>query len=348
MESNHDSHISKKRKTCTDSGDYSEATETQTINLKHDTDMWFNDGSVVLQAGLFQFRVHKAVLGRSSSIFRDMFSLPVSSPSTTDELVEGCEVVHLHDSAEDVRCMLSAIYDYEKIDLTKQILLRNLSALLRLGAKYDIPILRNNALQRLQKEFPTTLEDYDRVAHDSWQTFKPVGAGCLFDLINLAHNEGIVSILPQLYIHCISRSSWKGNPTLHYLFHGIEQEGGTVATLPPNVRCDILLGKEKLIEAIHQHPLQWLNRTYVCYNCATPDRCRLSCNDILISRLLPTPQLDFAFEPWAEIKSEANFCKACEREFERVHEAGRKKLWGLLPTLFGMPDWKELKKMDRW
>ncbi|KAJ6519013.1 hypothetical protein C8R45DRAFT_1204281 [Mycena sanguinolenta] len=39
-------------------------------------DRWFNDGSVVLQAGNTQFRVHWGVLAPHSSVFRDMRGRP--------------------------------------------------------------------------------------------------------------------------------------------------------------------------------------------------------------------------------------------------------------------------------
>lgn len=35
------------------------------------------------------------------------------------------------------------------------------AALLRLGTKYDIEVLRTEAVKRLVYEFPTSLQDYD-------------------------------------------------------------------------------------------------------------------------------------------------------------------------------------------
>jgi hypothetical protein len=70
-------------------------------------DPWLDDGNVILQAGTTQFRVHRSVLSASSAIFKDMFTL-----STPDKpLVEGCPVVHLSDSADDLHHVLKAIYE---------------------------------------------------------------------------------------------------------------------------------------------------------------------------------------------------------------------------------------------
>jgi hypothetical protein len=92
-------------------------------NLGQHADLWFKDGSVVLRAENVLFKVHISQLSRHSTLFRDMFSLPqpkgnalaltsqgnVDSDSLTE--VDGCPIVHLHDSAEDVGNLLTALYD---------------------------------------------------------------------------------------------------------------------------------------------------------------------------------------------------------------------------------------------
>jgi len=70
--------------------------------------LWLDDGSVVIQAELTQFRVHRTVLSRHSQVFRNMFSVP--QPVYEDN-IEGCPIVHLSDSAQDVSHLLSALYD---------------------------------------------------------------------------------------------------------------------------------------------------------------------------------------------------------------------------------------------
>lgn len=72
------------------------------------SDIWFEDGNIVLQAEATQFKVHRSMLGRNSSVFKDMFAIP--QPSTSQaELVEGCVVVQLSDSAVDVTHVLRAV-----------------------------------------------------------------------------------------------------------------------------------------------------------------------------------------------------------------------------------------------
>ncbi|KAJ7718953.1 hypothetical protein DFH07DRAFT_784761 [Mycena maculata] len=48
--------------------------------------LWFEDGSLIIQAGDCQFRVYRGVLAKRSSVFQDMLSFPQPADA---ELVEG-------------------------------------------------------------------------------------------------------------------------------------------------------------------------------------------------------------------------------------------------------------------
>jgi hypothetical protein len=72
------------------------------------SDPWFNDGTVVLQVAETQFRVYRGILSAHSLVFRDMFAMP--QPAGGEELVDGCSVVHMHDSVEDWRLVLKALH----------------------------------------------------------------------------------------------------------------------------------------------------------------------------------------------------------------------------------------------
>ena len=74
-------------------------------------DLWMDDGSIVIQAENSQFRIHRTTLSRHSPVFRDMFSIP--QPTDSDDTVDGCPIVRLSDSAEDVTHLLAALYDHK-------------------------------------------------------------------------------------------------------------------------------------------------------------------------------------------------------------------------------------------
>lgn len=71
-------------------------------------DPWFEDGNLILEAGETRFRISRGVLAARSPVFQEMLLFP-QPPG--EELVDGCPVVRLHDSPEDVGYFLKAIYD---------------------------------------------------------------------------------------------------------------------------------------------------------------------------------------------------------------------------------------------
>ncbi|KAJ6495795.1 hypothetical protein C8R47DRAFT_957081, partial [Mycena vitilis] len=71
-------------------------------------EIWYKDGSVVLQAQNTQFRVHWTLLAQHSAVFSDMMGLPQPPDQPS---VEGCPVVELQDTTEDVGHLLKAIYN---------------------------------------------------------------------------------------------------------------------------------------------------------------------------------------------------------------------------------------------
>ena len=72
--------------------------------------IWLSDGNIVLQAENTQFKVHQGYLARLSIIFSDVFSVPQPADGS-QPLVDGCAVLLLQDSAEDLFVALSEIYD---------------------------------------------------------------------------------------------------------------------------------------------------------------------------------------------------------------------------------------------
>ena len=72
------------------------------------SDIWYDDGNIVLQTQHTQFKVYRGILAQSSPVFKDMFMLP--QPTAEDiQLVDGCPVVHLSDSAAELSYVLRAL-----------------------------------------------------------------------------------------------------------------------------------------------------------------------------------------------------------------------------------------------
>jgi hypothetical protein len=129
--------------------------------IQRDLHLWFDDGSIALQAESIQFRVYRGILAANSPVFKDMFSLPQPNE---EELVEGCPVVTLHDSAVDMGHFLRAIHDAGCVtssiddlnpyhigrsryyDRTKMTEFALVAAVLRLSSKYNVEYLRERAI----------------------------------------------------------------------------------------------------------------------------------------------------------------------------------------------------------
>jgi hypothetical protein len=74
------------------------------------TDLWYLDGTVVLQAGFKQFRVYQGILSAHSSVFKDMFAIPQPNASEL-ETVDGYPLVHMPDSPLDLYYFLRTLHD---------------------------------------------------------------------------------------------------------------------------------------------------------------------------------------------------------------------------------------------
>ena len=75
-------------------------------------DVWFDDGTVVLQAETTLFRVYRGVLKAQSPFFDDLFALP-QQDSEQFEKYEDCPLVTMHDLATDARVFLKAMFDHQ-------------------------------------------------------------------------------------------------------------------------------------------------------------------------------------------------------------------------------------------
>ncbi|KAF8989031.1 hypothetical protein BDQ17DRAFT_1393350 [Cyathus striatus] len=302
---------------------------TNTMQLKRSSSppsnrshLWFDDGSVILQAEATLFKVHRTVLSRHSSVFRDMFSVPQPYDEPT---LDGCPLVHLSDSASDIAELLEVLYD-KSYNVREAVPFPTLAAMLRLGRKYDFEHLRDEALIRLTSEFPTTLNEWESLAEEF--THIKYQRGILFDVINLAREMSVNSVLPAAYYLCIQ--------DIEEMLNGQIREDGSVAQLPHFL--------QKASQA--SSTLAWVDgNSDMCTSCINPMGC--SSARALITRKIwkPVPDCSRSLERWSDAPS-AGLCKPCMLSARDIHEQGRRRMWELLPSFFGLPPWDELKNCE--
>lgn len=89
--------------------------------------------------------------------------------------------------------------------LQKALPLPVIAALIRLGRKYDFRDLLDVGVERLVFEHPTTLEGYDALSNDgTYNTTRIVQyRGIIYDIIALARENNIFSVLPCAYYRAL-------------------------------------------------------------------------------------------------------------------------------------------------
>jgi len=300
------------------------------------SDVWRNDGNVVLQAETTQFRVHWSVLSLHSPFFRDMRDLPRPNDQPT---VEGCPVIELHDPAEDVEHLLNALYN-PLIFSEKSLPFPFIAGIVRLGRKYDFKKLLEAAVQRLINENPTTLEEYEKLTGEDNISYSSTQIshyrGMSFDVITLARENGLFTVLPCAYLCAVLCTC--ANPKL--LLDGISRKGGPPITLAPREQRVCILGERKIMEAQwKQNDLwNWLNSDLCADGCADNTSCIRRKKNVFRT-LVENGSLLVPFR----LAPGQRLCVACQHRHAQIMVEERKKLWEELPSFFDLPPWAELK-----
>ncbi|KAJ3513919.1 hypothetical protein NLJ89_g2688 [Agrocybe chaxingu] len=328
------------------SGDEDATMSDLSGGITRSEDFWLDDGNIILQAESTQFRVHKSMLARHSTVFKDMFSFPQPA-EPLDPVVEGCPVVTLSDPAWDVEVILSIFYDNVKcsvIDLEKALSIDEIKAILSMAKKYDIAYLRDRALERLRRCFPTTVKAWDASFGDANGPtihFKPP-LDTVEAVIALALEHGIPTILPSAYLY------------LAALAPPEKIAGGDKSILSLEARLQCILGRDNLIREIHSSvQLWWYDREFM-----PPERCnmdqlhpsRAEVLDAFVTALWLTDERtvwDFnAKIPTPAEEKVARLCASCADTVKLCYRRVRREIWRRLPELFDLPPWRELKDFD--
>ncbi|KAJ3528882.1 hypothetical protein NMY22_g9227 [Coprinellus aureogranulatus] len=268
-------------------------------------ELWLDDGSIVLQAENVQFKVHRSVY------------------------------------------VLKALYGEQDYVNTDAVLtLSAIAAMIRLGRKYEINHLKEEGLRRLKRQFPVTLDDYDVLdpfaySHVSFKD-SPEDASTehekVFAFINIAHECGIQSILPTLYLESTRCS-------LESLLYDSED-----LRIPYSAHRSCILGREKLL-------FSWMERPHsvvVADNCLTRSVCKAGSRVLGNALRMPPDELGAIMFPWAAFigtwpaveEASKILCQACMEGVKKAHDAERQKLWDALPSFFKLPDWGNLKDFE--
>ncbi|KAF7297720.1 BTB domain-containing protein [Mycena kentingensis (nom. inval.)] len=317
-----------------------EDTTKPELPIQRSPDYWLDDGSLVIQVESTQFRVARSMLATHSTVFRDMFSLP--PPPADEPLIEGCPVVVLPgDKSEDWKHLLDAMYPKNCFE-DEYPSLAAVSAILRLSNKYDIPTFRQQCIQRLKKNFPTTLEGYEETIDEWLDVFLPDGfsiSEVAVHVINLGREVGLYSVLPAALYTIISRRSAATDGVLSDVVSKLEDRSDETLCLRAYAQ---------LVQDYRKTPVGCFQPDIVpCYGCKADLDCS-SAADVCLRRTFENVSIIVGVvEPWREEwEWEEDLCEACIKVAMAAHRAARQKAWDELPSYFGLPVWEELLKMD--
>ncbi|KAJ7725317.1 hypothetical protein B0H16DRAFT_1384313 [Mycena metata] len=301
--------------------------------LVRSDDYWFHDGNIILQVQFTQFRLTESLLAMHSSVFRDMFSVPLPSDEAT---VEDCPVVVLRgDREEDWILFLGVLYPKSYAGEAPTVKL--LAAMLRLSKKYDFAVFRKDCLNRLKRQFPTTLKEFDKVSSD-W-TFIKYEESSYRDLVSLAREIGLHSILPALYAGMLLKVDT-------YIEMILDQDGGFSAT----DRLACLTGYTNLLQQQLTTSFKWLNferphPVLPVETCRQRHKCLAAVKVLLLDFSLQSRPRVRAIARWDK-RWEADLCVLCQKEARKVFREGKEVCWDGLPEAFGLPEWDDLKALD--
>ncbi|KAJ7246369.1 hypothetical protein C8J57DRAFT_1360344 [Mycena rebaudengoi] len=312
--------------------DSTDATETSEQPIIRSTDHWFDDGNIILQIQFTQFRLYKGILSLHSSVFRDMFSIPLPPD---EPMLEGCAIVALSgDTVQDWIYLLNAIYPrdpHPPIAVVPSLAI--VSAFLRLGKKYDFTRFRKDALLRLKVEFPSTFTDWQkRVPYRQIKFEEDLEISVLM----LAREMGLYSVLPTVYFDIVCVPNMKRKI----------RDGDDASGLSPAERLVCLQGYLKILELQADTIFEWLyGQGPIGTLCTTVEKCSAGRKDIKC--VIQEPRFP---EIWVGDQWEAGWdgclCNSCANEGKQMFNSQKKACWDKIPSMFGLPDWPELLTSD--
>lgn len=211
------------------------------------------------------------------------------------------------------------------------------SGILRLSTKYCMTQLREKSIDILKQKIPCTLSDFLSTRSEYLRHHHDYPPSTRIRIINLARETNVPELLPFAFYQC-ARLDWK------LLLNGTYSD---VLSWRDKAIC--FAGRERLIDAQKTYTHSFLvdfKPSSACLRpggCGFPSRGR-NFNWDLLRNFFRVPQ---ALEPlnlnlWdPPIYS---FCRRCEDNLQEEHRKGWECIWEMLPGIFELGSWEEIRK----
>ncbi|KAJ7061820.1 hypothetical protein C8F01DRAFT_1138437 [Mycena amicta] len=308
--------------------------ESDTENLVRCEDLWFSDCGLVIRAEKTVFRVSRDVMAFHSPIFRDMLALPTPASA---ESFEGCPLVSLPDTAEDVTYFLKALIHYDFFSpQVDQNPFDVLAAILRMTHKYEVAPLRKHALAQLSTLFPTTLPLAQSTHSVLQSTQEPLLE--MTQVIILARQLRLDWILPLAF---------------YELCRTGEERGVLDSELTTDDKYLWVIGCRTLGTNEMRRMLDYLWNPLVIEGCQSKSDSGCLRMRFLMRRIIegvrefsaqgiPRFPLDDVFN--LDAFTEGKVCSTCHEYMKGAYATAVQAFWDRLPGLFDLPAWDELER----
>ena len=217
-----------------------------------------------------------------------------------------------------------------------------LASLIRMGHKYSIPKIMNDALSRLKKYYPTTLSAWDDAA--TREGYVITGPTDAFEVVRLARLTETPSLLPSSFFVCCENMC-----TVSVEHNGVAPEGQLLLNgLSVQDSRRLIRGRENLALGVVERILKFIT---TCSDLpadyhSSHGECIGKVAGTFYSRTLDgslgNPQYHAALQPLSEWLF-ANppghprlQCENCLRILKRNDEKTRAEVWNHLPETFDL------------
>ncbi|KAM5544055.1 hypothetical protein V8D89_002241 [Ganoderma adspersum] len=313
-------------------------------SIKRDSEVWFEDGNIVIIAQTTAFRFHKTVVAIHSSVFRDLFSIPRPSPTgeEVDETFDGCPVVRVSDTSYDFRELIRAIYSgVSYLHPEQAVTFPVLAALARLSHKYQLDQLLAAAIHRLKGTFTTQLDVWEHSGRFYMRSPLRLEYSNAIEALNLFRLLDRPEMIPVALYECCQHGP-------AFLLHGVTRKDGvTQESLSPSdlelcfqVRGELLRATVRLLTELCESYTARLLEASTSPDCSSPGMCLGSlrfmldkCHENLRDCIFPDPLDTYYIAVLDSVVYNEELCGACADVFRAEYSHLRKKAWASLPRL---------------
>ncbi|KAM5536103.1 hypothetical protein V8D89_010202 [Ganoderma adspersum] len=284
--------------------------------LTRDEDFWLKDGTIVLVAQKIAFRVYSGLLAAHSPVFNDMFS----SATHADEMYDGCPVVRIPDSPEDLKWILTHLIPRTLLHIGSGHVLEypELSALARLGHKYQIDALEKHATDRLKAVFTNNVEQFERqLISPTYASYNPI------DIIHIGRLTNNLSMLPIAFWLCAQNED--------IIVDGQAREDGAQLVLDKADAKRCIVGICELCR-MSERTIQQTLLAVPPPACGNRTACSAAWEAVLRTSAGPKGSRDIYLLKGIRYPG----CDFCKQVVVSLRRTQRRQLWKQLPKIFGL------------